>query len=117
MSDKVAELRLATGISFALAAGLAWGLVFVTPVLLPDYSPAMLTFGRYLAFGMVALPLAWRDRGALSRLSKADWIEALKLAAVGNVLYYLALYPWSSRCVPTRRGTMWLGGAWPCPCC
>ncbi len=46
MSDKVAELRLATGIAFALAAGLAWGLVFVTPVLLPDYSPAMLTFGR-----------------------------------------------------------------------
>ncbi len=83
--------RLGAGVGFALAAGLAWGLVFVAPVLLPEYSPALLTFGRYLAFGLIALPLAWRDRRALSHLSRADWLEALKLAAVGNVLYYLAL--------------------------
>jgi drug/metabolite transporter (DMT)-like permease len=89
--ESIAPSRLAAGVGFALAAGLAWGLVFVAPVLLPDYSPAMLTFGRYLAFGLIALPLAWRDRRALARLSRADWIEALKLAAVGNVLYYLAL--------------------------
>ena len=108
MSDKVAELRLATGIAFALAAGLAWGLVFVTPVLLPDYSPAMLTFGRYLAFGMVALPLAWRDRGTLSRLSRADWIEALKLAIVGNVLYYLAL-SWAIQLAGVPLPTMIIG--------
>ena len=87
----VPQARLGAGIAFALAAGLAWGLVFVAPVLLPDYSPAMLTFGRYLAFGLVALALAWRDRLALARLSRADWLEALRLAAVGNVLYYLAL--------------------------
>lgn len=87
----VARAPLGTGIAFALAAGLAWGLVFVAPVLLPDYSPAMLTFGRYLAFGLVALPLAWHDRRGLARLSRTDWVEALKLAAVGNVLYYLAL--------------------------
>lgn len=86
-----ARLQLGAGVAFALAAGLAWGLVFVAPVLLPDYSPAMLTFGRYLAFGLIALPLAWRDRLALSQLSRSDWLAALKLAAVGNVLYYLAL--------------------------
>jgi drug/metabolite transporter (DMT)-like permease len=108
MSDKVAELRMATGIAFALAAGLAWGLVFVTPVLLPDYSPAMLTFGRYLAFGMVALPLAWRDRWALSRLNRADWIEALKLAIVGNVLYYLAL-SWAIQLAGVPLPTMIIG--------
>jgi drug/metabolite transporter (DMT)-like permease len=87
----IAPSHLAAGVGFALAAGLAWGLVFVAPVLLPDYSPAMLTFGRYLAFGLIALPLAWRDRRALALLSRADWIQALKLAAVGNVLYYLLL--------------------------
>ncbi len=85
------RLQRSAGVGFALAAGLAWGLVFVAPVLLPDYSPAMLTFGRYLAFGLIALPLAWRDRQALAHLSRADWQEALKLAAVGNLLYYLAL--------------------------
>lgn len=80
-----------TGTLFALAAGLMWGLVFVVPVLLPEYPPALLSFGRYLAFGLIALPLAWLDRARLREFSRADWVEALKLAAVGNLLYYLFL--------------------------
>jgi drug/metabolite transporter (DMT)-like permease len=79
------------GIAFALAAGMMWGLVFVAPLLLPEYPAALLSFGRYLAFGIIALPLAWLGRAELARLSRADWIEALKLAAVGNLLYYLLL--------------------------
>lgn len=79
------------GTLFALAAGLMWGLVFVAPLLLPEYPAALLSVGRYLAFGLIALPLAWLDRAALRRLTRADWIEALKLAAVGNLLYYLCL--------------------------
>lgn len=79
------------GLGFALAAGLMWGLVFVSPLLLPDYPALMLSLGRYLAFGLIALPLGWLDRAELARLSRADWIEALKLAAVGNLLYYLLL--------------------------
>ena len=51
-----------TGTLFALAAGLMWGLVFVGPLLLPDYPAALHTFGRYLAFGLIALPLGWLDR-------------------------------------------------------
>lgn len=80
-----------TGTAFALAAGFMWGLVFIVPLLLPDYPPALLSFGRYLAFGLIALPLAWFDRARLRSLVRADWIEALKLAAVGNLLYYLFL--------------------------
>ncbi len=49
---------LFSGSLFALAAGLMWGLVFVVPLLLPDYPAALLSFGRYLAFGLIALPLA-----------------------------------------------------------
>lgn len=80
-----------TGVGYALIAGLLWGLVFVTPVLLPDYPPAMLAFGRYLAFGVIALPLALRDRAALVQLTASDWRAALALAAVGNIAYYLLL--------------------------
>jgi drug/metabolite transporter (DMT)-like permease len=80
-----------TGILYALAAGLLWGMVFVAPLLLPGYPPALLSVGRYLAFGLIALPLAWLHRDALRGLGRADWIEALKLAAVGNLLYYLCL--------------------------
>ncbi|MEP7101476.1 MAG: DMT family transporter [Burkholderiales bacterium] len=82
---------LLSGILFALAAGLMWGLVFVGPLLLPEYPATLQSFGRYLAFGLIALPLAWFDRAKLRQLSRADWVEALKLALVGNIVYYLFL--------------------------
>ncbi|MBI3155118.1 MAG: DMT family transporter [Burkholderiales bacterium] len=79
------------GTGFALAAGLAWGLVFVAPLLLPHYPALLLSCARYLAFGLIALPLALLDRRELARLARADWIEALKLSLVGNLLYYACL--------------------------
>ena len=83
---------MALGLLFALAAGLMWGLVFVAPVMLPGYAPALLTVGRYLAFGLIALPLALAlDRRALRELRPADWWEAARLSLVGNFLYYLCL--------------------------
>lgn len=80
-----------SGVAFALAAGMMWGLVFVSPLLLPDYPAALQSFGRYLAFGLLAVPLAGFDRIELRRLRRTDWIEAFKLAAIGNLLYYLLL--------------------------
>jgi drug/metabolite transporter (DMT)-like permease len=82
---------MAAGIFFSLAAGMMWGLVFVGPLMLPEYPAALHTFGRYLAFGVIALPLACVDRTELRRLTRADWLAALRLAAIGNVLYYLFL--------------------------
>ena len=80
-----------TGISFALGAGLMWGLVFVAPLLLADYPAALLVVGRYLAFGLIALPLALLDYRPLRQLRRSDWLEACKLSAIGNFLYYLCL--------------------------
>jgi drug/metabolite transporter (DMT)-like permease len=80
-----------SGIFFALTAGLIWGLVFIGPLLLPEYPAALQSVGRYLAFGIIAVPLAWLDRTRLHRFAVADWVEALKLAAIGNLLYYLCL--------------------------
>jgi len=82
---------LFSGTLFALAAGLMWGLVFVAPLMLPDYPAVLLSMARYLAFGLIALPLAWLDRRRLGELTRGDWIEALKLSLVGNLLYYLCL--------------------------
>lgn len=82
---------MAIGILYALIAGLLWGIVFVGPLLLPEYPAALQSVGRYLAFGLVALPLAWFDRAALRRLCGVDWCEALLLTAVGNFLYYICL--------------------------
>lgn len=82
---------LLVGVASALGAGLAWGLVFVAPLILPDYPPALLACGRYIAFGMIALIPAWLDRRRMARLTRADWLEAMKLGLVGNLLYYTCL--------------------------
>ena len=82
---------MALGILYALGAGLIWGLVFIVPRLLPDYPGALLAFGRYLAFGLIAIPLGWQARSRLRGLQAADWAEAFKLSLVGNILYYTAL--------------------------
>ena len=76
------------GVGCALAAGLMWGLVFIAPVLLPGYPAAVLSVGRYLAFGLIALALALADRDGLARLNRADWVEATWLSLVGNLVYY-----------------------------
>ncbi|MBT0960909.1 DMT family transporter [Denitromonas iodatirespirans] len=76
------------GLSAALGAGLIWGMVFIVPLILPDYPGVSLAAGRYLAFGVLAVFLARADRAALKRLTRADWIEAAKLAVVGNLVYY-----------------------------
>ena len=79
------------GTLFALAAGLMWGLVFVAPLLLPTYPALLLSAARYFAFGLIALPLAWLDRARIAGLTRDDWLEAGRLALVGNLLYYLCL--------------------------
>ncbi|HEV2608951.1 MAG TPA: DMT family transporter [Noviherbaspirillum sp.] len=79
------------GFLCALGAGLMWGLVFVAPLMLWDYPGLVLSFGRYIGFGLIALVPALFDRERLAALSKADWMAALRLALVGNILYYAAL--------------------------
>lgn len=79
------------GILFALGAGLMWGLIFVGPLLVPGYPGTLQSMGRYLAFGLIALPLAWQDRQRLRGLTGDDWREAFKLTLVGNLLYYAFL--------------------------
>ncbi|MFM5463429.1 DMT family transporter [Aeromonas simiae] len=79
------------GVLFALLAGLMWGLIFIAPLLVPDYPPSLLASGRYLAFGLIVLPLAWRARRRLAELGRRDWQEALALTLVGNLLYYFCL--------------------------
>jgi drug/metabolite transporter (DMT)-like permease len=79
------------GFLCALGAGLMWGLVFVTPLMLSDYPGTVLSFGRYIGFGLIALLPAFFDRARLAQLTRADWVACLKLSLVGNILYYAAL--------------------------
>jgi len=63
----------------------------VAPLMLADYPGAMLSFGRYIAFGLIALVPAFLDRKRILALTKTDWKVAFKLSLVGNLLYYAAL--------------------------
>ncbi len=80
-----------TGVLYALMAGLMWGLIFVGPIIVPDYPAALQSTGRYLALGLIAIPLGWLGRQRLRQLSRRDWFTALGLSTVGNLIYYVCL--------------------------
>jgi drug/metabolite transporter (DMT)-like permease len=80
-----------SGVLYALLAGLMWGLIFVGPLLVPEYPAVLQSMGRYLALGLIALPLAWLGRAQLKQLGKHDWLTALSLTMMGNLIYYVCL--------------------------
>lgn len=80
-----------SGVLYALLAGLMWGLIFVGPLLVPEYPAMLQSSGRYLALGMIALPLAWLGRARLRQLNSRDWMTALALTMAGNLIYYVCL--------------------------
>ncbi|MBX4334564.1 hypothetical protein K4G90_23000, partial [Mycobacterium tuberculosis] len=67
---------------YALLAGLMWGLIFVGPLLVPEYPAMLQSMGRYLALGLIALPLAWP--GAVERDIKARVGERLESVGLSH---------------------------------
>lgn len=80
-----------SGVLYALLAGLMWGLIFVGPLIVPEYPAVLQSTGRYLALGLIALPLAWLGRARLKQLNQRDWFTALALTMMGNLIYYVCL--------------------------
>lgn len=79
-----------------------WGLVFLAPAVLHDFTALQLSAARYLAYGaLAALLLAPRARALMARLQKPDWIALVKLALLGNIVYYVLL----------ATAVQWAGGA------
>jgi drug/metabolite transporter (DMT)-like permease len=85
------RIFMLTGLFCALGAGLMWGLVFISPLMLPEYPGLVQSFGRYTAFGLIVLLPALLDRRRLAMLTRHDWSMAVRLSAVGNLLYYAML--------------------------
>ncbi|MFC3189237.1 DMT family transporter [Pseudocitrobacter faecalis] len=80
-----------SGVLYALLAGLMWGLIFVGPLIVPEYPAVLQSTGRYLALGLIAVPLAWLGRARLRQLNRRDWFTALALTMMGNIIYYVCL--------------------------
>lgn len=80
------------GVLYGAGAGALWGLVFLAPELVPDFSPLQLTIGRYLCFGLIsAVLIAPRWRDLTHRLARKEWFALAWLALAGNTVYYVLL--------------------------
>ena len=49
-----ARSRTLAGIACGIGAGALWGLVFLAPELVREFSPLQMTIGRYLCYGLIA---------------------------------------------------------------
>lgn len=79
------------GVLFGIAACMIWGSVYVAPLMLPDYSPAVIAMVRYLVFGMLSLGFAFSQWKELQTYQWTDWRRATALGIVGNICYYWLL--------------------------
>jgi drug/metabolite transporter (DMT)-like permease len=80
------------GIGSGLLAGALWGLVFIAPGLTADFTAVQISAARYLAYGIIAVPLLAPGWRTLSRkLTPADWLALSWLGLTGNIAYYIFL--------------------------
>jgi drug/metabolite transporter (DMT)-like permease len=75
-----------------LMAGALWGLVFLTPRLLPAFSPWELSVGRYVCYGLIALVFLGPGlRRTLALIDRHDLAAMMRQALAGNIVYYVLL--------------------------
>lgn len=81
-----------TGILCGLAAGALWGMVFLVPELLADFTPLELAVGRYVAYGAIAFGIALPQlRKLFAKLDRTDYVAMVRQALAGNIVYYMFL--------------------------
>lgn len=81
------------GIMYALAADLIWGLAFIIPKLLPEYSAVEITCGRYFVYGIISIMMLFcspRNIFTYNNIHKI-YLSALLFAFCGNIGYYVFL--------------------------
>ena len=74
------------GLLFGIAACAIWGLIYIIPILLPEYSPILISSARYTIYGLACLFLVPMQLKDLKRLTKKDWILAFNLSFFGSIV-------------------------------
>ena len=80
------------GLGCGVTAGALWGIIFLAPKMLPQFSPLALSAARYVLYGVLSLVLAlpvWRT--LWRKTTRRDWVALLLLSLPGNILYYLCV--------------------------
>lgn len=80
------------GIAFALGACFVWGLIFIVPYFLPEYSSIEIVIGRYLFYGSASclMFLKAKCRGGC-KYPRAIWLKALYFCLIATIGYYTFL--------------------------
>lgn len=92
VSDQQNPASIGKGVSFGMAAGALWGLVFLAPELVGEFSPLQLTVGRYFFYGAISALLIWPQRHAIfARITPREWLALIWLSLAGNTFYYVLL--------------------------
>ena len=80
------------GIAFALGACFIWGLIFVVPGFMSEFSPIEVTLGRFLVYGLVSSLFFCKSKLQGScNYSRVIWIKALYFSLVMTIGYYTLL--------------------------
>lgn len=79
------------GICAGLTSGILWGIPFVAPLILHNFSPLDITFGRFIFFGLIGLLFAPRLMHLWKSLDNKSKIELLFLSSIGFWVYTLLL--------------------------
>lgn len=79
-----------SGVLYALLAGLMWGL-FCRAVDRTGIPGDVAVDGALPGARLIALPIAWLGRVRLRQLARRDWLTALMLTMMGNLIYYFCL--------------------------
>jgi drug/metabolite transporter (DMT)-like permease len=83
---------LIKGIAFALGACFIWGLIFVVPEFMGDFSSIEIALSRYLFYGILAMLIFFKDYlKKQCRYSLSIWVKAFHFSLISTIFYYTCL--------------------------
>lgn len=79
------------GFALGVLACAIWGLIYIFPLVLPDYHPVIIASARFAMYGLTCLMILPLQIKELKKLTRSDWWVALRLAFFGSLVYYFCL--------------------------
>ena len=86
------DRQLFTGIAAGLVTGMLWGIVFVVPQILPDFTPLELSLGRYFFFALASCTTLTTTLKHWRGFDTRDKWQVFWLSASGFWLYTILLF-------------------------
>jgi drug/metabolite transporter (DMT)-like permease len=87
------------GVAAGVFSGVFWGIVFLIPAVLHEFSPFLIVVVRYSFYGIICSAVIFfmryavgnKDYALFSKLNRERQFVLIKLVFFGNIFYYLAV--------------------------